>query len=230
MTRILIIEDEKPMAESIKYSLEKEGYEAELAFDGVSGWRMFEQGRYDLLILDLMLPGLDGLEICRRVRQAGDVPVIMLTAKDSEVDKVLGLELGADDYLTKPFSMRELIARARAVLRRTARSSPEAEAPKVLEGGDVMIDVERHEVAVRGRVVDVPLIEYRLLELFLKNTGRVLTREYLTSAGWEGEFYGQSKALDVHIRRLREKVEEDPAKPQRIVTIRGVGYRFEPQS
>lgn len=230
MTRILIIEDEKPMAESIKYSLEKEGYEAELAFDGVSGWRMFEQGRYDLLILDLMLPGLDGLEICRRVRQAGDVPVIMLTAKDSEVDKVLGLELGADDYLTKPFSMRELIARARAVLRRTARSSPEAEAPKVLEGGDVMIDVERHEVAVRGRVVDVPLIEYRLLELFLKNTGRVLTREYLTSAGWEGEFYGQSKALDVHIRRLREKVEEDPAKPQRIVTIRGVGYRFEHQS
>ncbi len=230
MTRILVIEDEKPMAESIKYSLEKEGYETGLAFDGPSGWRMFEEEHFDLLILDLMLPGLDGLEICKKVRQAGEVPVIMLTAKDSELDKVLGLELGADDYLTKPFGMRELLARTRAVLRRTSRVPTEAQSPRVLEGGDVSIDTGRHEVTVRGEVVEVPLIEYRLLQLFLKNPGRVLTREHLTNVGWEGEFYSQGKALDVHIRRLREKVEEDPASPRRVITVRGVGYRFEPRT
>ncbi len=219
------------MAESIKYGLETEGFEVDLAFDGPGGWRIFEREGCDLIILDLMLPGMDGLEICRRVRRAGDVPVIMLTAKDTEIDRVLGLEIGADDYLTKPFSMRELVARARAVLRRSVRMPAEVEEKsRVLEGGDVRVDPGRHEVTVREEVVDVPLIEYRLLELFLKNAGRVLTREYLIGAGWRGEFYGQSKALDVHIRRLREKIEEDPAHPRRIITIRGVGYRFEPRT
>jgi two-component system, OmpR family, response regulator RegX3 len=230
VTRILIIEDEQPMAESIKYTIEKEGIEAAIAPDGEEGLRRFETEHFDLLVLDLMLPGMDGMELCKKVRLQSDIPIVMLTAKDSELDKVLGLELGADDYVTKPFSMRELLARLKAVMRRAAGPAPEQEAPVLLEGGDVAIDIERHEVVVRGKVVDIPLIEYRLLELFLKNQGRVLTREHLINTGWEGAFYSQSKALDVHIRRLREKVEEDPAAPRRIITIRGVGYRFEPRS
>ena len=227
MTSILIIEDEKPMADAIRYSLEAEGFEVEIATDGEQGLRRFDEGRYDLVVLDLMLPGMDGLEICKRVRLAGITPVIMLTAKDSEMDRVLGLELGADDYITKPFSMRELTARVRAVMRRS-QASEAARAHKVLESGDVSLDVERHEVTARGRVVDVALTEFRLLELFLENSGRVLSREYLISAGWGGEFYAQNKALDVHIRRLRERLEEDPSNPLRIITVRGVGYRFEP--
>lgn len=227
MTSILIIEDEKPMADAIRYSLEAEGFEVEIATDGEQGLRRFDEGRYDLVVLDLMLPGMDGLEICKRMRLAGSTPVIMLTAKDSEMDRVLGLELGADDYITKPFSMRELTARVRAVMRRS-QASEAARAHKVLESGDVSLDVERHEVTARGRVVDVALTEFRLLELFLDNSGRVLSREYLISAGWGGEFYAQNKALDVHIRRLRERLEEDPSNPLRIITVRGVGYRFEP--
>lgn len=230
MTRILIIEDEQPMAESIKYTIEKEGIEADIAADGEEGLRRFETERFDLLVLDLMLPGMDGLELCKKVRLQSDIPIIMLTAKDTELDKVLGLELGADDYVTKPFSMRELLARVKAIMRRAAGPAPEEVTPVLLEGGDVTIDLGRHEVLVRGEVVDVPLIEYRLLELFLRNQGRVLTREHLMNAGWEGAFYSQNKALDVHIRRLREKVEEDPASPSRILTVRGVGYRFEPRS
>jgi len=227
VTSILIIEDEKPMADAIRYSLEAEGFEVEIATDGEQGLRRFDEGRYDLVVLDLMLPGMDGLEICKRMRLAGSTPVIMLTAKDSEMDRVLGLELGADDYITKPFSMRELTARVRAVMRRS-QASEAARAHKVLESGDVSLDVERHEVTARGRVVDVALTEFRLLELFLDNSGRVLSREYLISAGWGGEFYAQNKALDVHIRRLRERLEEDPSNPLRIITVRGVGYRFEP--
>jgi two-component system, OmpR family, response regulator RegX3 len=227
VTSILIIEDEKPMADAIRYSLEAEGFEVEIATDGEQGLRRFDEGRYDLVVLDLMLPGMDGLEICKRMRLAGSTPVIMLTAKDSEMDRVLGLELGADDYITKPFSMRELTARVRAVMRRF-QASEAARAHKVLESGDVSLDVERHEVTARGRVVDVALTEFRLLELFLDNSGRVLSREYLISAGWGGEFYAQNKALDVHIRRLRERLEEDPSNPLRIITVRGVGYRFEP--
>jgi len=227
VTRILIIEDEKPMAEAIKYSLGKEGYEADIATDGDFGLEMFLKGSYDLLILDLMLPGLDGLEICKSVRRAGGTPVIILTAKDAEVDKVVGLELGADDYVTKPFGMRELIARVKALLRRTSVDTTEQE-PTLIEAGDVAIALERHEVVVRGKVVDVPPIEFRLLNLFIKNQGKVLSRDYLISAGWQGEFYGQSKSLDVHIRRLREKIEQDPATPHHIITVRGFGYRFEP--
>jgi two-component system response regulator RegX3 len=229
MARILIIEDEKPMAEAIGYTLEKEGYEADVATDGDSGWRLCQSGNYGLVILDLMLPSLDGLEILKRVRQEGDIPILILTAKDSEVDKVVGLELGADDYVTKPFNMRELLARVKTLLRRSTVAA-EQEEPSFLEGGAVRIDIDRHQVKVRGETVEVPLIEYRLLALFLKNKGKVLSREYLLRAGWEGEFYGQTKTLDVYISRLREKVEEDPSNPTMIVTVRGVGYRFDPQT
>jgi two-component system, OmpR family, response regulator RegX3 len=227
LTRILIIEDERPMAEAIKYSLGKEGFEADIVTDGEAGLQQFLAGDYGLVMLDLMLPNLDGLEICKKVRQEGNTPVIILTAKDSEVDKIIGLELGADDYVTKPFSMRELLARVRSLMRRAG--PPADEEPTLLEGGDVAIVLDRHEVVVRGHVTEVPPIEFRLLELFLKNKGKVLSRDYLIAAGWRGEFYGQPKALDVHISRLREKIEEEPAKPRRIVTVRGVGYRFEPR-
>lgn len=224
--RILIIEDEHAMAEAVRYSFEKEGFEVDIANDGETGRSMLARGAYDLVLLDLMLPGVDGIEICKEVVRERSTPIIMITARDSEVDKVLGLELGADDYLTKPFSMRELVARARAVLRRSSGQHPREGA--VLEAGDVVVDPERHEVKVRGEVVELPLIEYRILELFVKNRGRVLTREQLIARGWEGDFYSQSKTLDVHIHRLRDKVEPDPSSPCRIITVRGIGYRFEP--
>lgn len=226
MKKILIIEDERPMAEAIQFSLEKEGYEAQMALDGESGWEMFKAGAYDLVLLDLMLPKIDGMEICRRVRQEGSTPIIMLTAKDSDVDKVLGLEMGADDYVTKPFNMRELIARVRAVMRRFDGEGKE-EARGRRQVGNVLIDEERHEVVVDDSVVVMPLMEYKLLEIFMKNPGKALPRDYLIGQAWEGDFYGQTKTLDVHIRRLREKIERDPAKPEHIITVRGVGYRFE---
>lgn len=226
MKRILIIEDEKPLAEAVEFSLEKEGYKVDMALDGETGWRMCEGGGYDLILLDLMLPGMDGMELCRAIRRESTVPVIMLTAKDSDVDKILGLEMGADDYVTKPFNMRELIARVRAVLRRVKADEPE-KTDERLEAGDIVIDKERHEVMVEGKVVEMPLMEYRLLELFLRNPGKALAREYLLNKAWEGDFYGQTKTLDVHIRRLREKIERDPANPERIITVRGIGYRFE---
>ena len=226
MKKILIIEDERPMAEAIQFSLEKEGYEAQMALDGESGWEMFKAGGYDLVLLDLMLPKIDGMEICRRVRQEGSTPIIMLTAKDSDVDKVLGLEMGADDYVTKPFNMRELIARVRAVMRRFDVER-KAEARGRRRVGNVLIDEERHEVVVDDSVVVMPLMEYKLLEIFMKNPGKALPRDYLIGQAWEGDFYGQTKTLDVHIRRLREKIERDPAQPEHIITVRGVGYRFE---
>jgi two-component system response regulator RegX3 len=226
LKRILIIEDEKPLAEAVEFSLEKEGYKVDMALDGETGWRMCEGGGYDLILLDLMLPGMDGMELCRAIRRESTVPVIMLTAKDSDVDKILGLEMGADDYVTKPFNMRELIARVRAVLRRVKADEPE-KTDERLEAGDIVIDKERHEVMVEGKVVEMPLMEYRLLELFLRNPGKALAREYLLNKAWEGDFYGQTKTLDVHIRRLREKIERDPANPERIITVRGIGYRFE---
>jgi two-component system, OmpR family, response regulator RegX3 len=226
LKRILMIEDERSLAEAVQFSLEKEGFEVDIALEGESGWRMCDSGSYDLILLDLMLPGMDGMEICRRIRQEKSTPVIMLTAKDSDVDKILGLEMGADDYVTKPFNMRELVARVRAVLRRSMAG--EAEISDIrLEEADIVIDGERHEVRVAGEVVDMPLMEYRLLELFMRNPGKALAREYLLNKAWEGDFYGQTKTLDVHIRRLREKIEADPANPERIITVRGVGYRFE---
>jgi len=226
LKKILIVEDERPLAEAVAFNLEKEGFRVDIALDGESGWRRCREGGYDLVLLDLMLPGIDGMEICRRLRRESDTPVIMLTAKDSDLDKILGLELGADDYVTKPFNMRELVARVRAVLRRSGEKRAGKE-EGTLRAGDVVLDRERHEVTVSGRVVEMPLMEYRLLELFLRHPGKALPREYLISQAWEGDYYAQSKTLDVHIRRLREKVEEDPANPRRIVTVRGVGYRFE---
>jgi len=226
LKKILIIEDERPMAEAIQFSLEKEGYQAQMALNGESGWEMFKAGGYDLVLLDLMLPKIDGMEICRRVRQEGSTPIIMLTAKDSDVDKVLGLEMGADDYVTKPFNMRELIARVRAVMRRFDVER-KAEARGRRRVGNVLIDEERHEVVVDDSVVVMPLMEYKLLEIFMKNPGKALPRDYLIGQAWEGDFYGQTKTLDVHIRRLREKIERDPAQPEHIITVRGVGYRFE---
>lgn len=226
MKRILIVEDERPLAEAVAFSLEKEGFRVDIALDGESGWEKCRKGDYDLVLLDLMLPGMNGMEICRQLRRESDVPVIMLTAKDSDVDKILGLELGADDYVTKPFNMRELVARVKAVLRRwsTDKGREEGEA---LRAGGIVLDQERHEVRVGGRVVEMPLMEFRLLELFMRHPGKALPREYLVSQVWEGDYYGQSKTLEVHIRRLREKIEEDPSHPSRIVTVRGVGYRFE---
>ena len=226
LQRILIIEDERPLAEAVEFSLEKEGYEVDIALDGETGWRMCEGGEYDLILLDLMLPGMDGMEICRSIRKESATPVIMLTAKDSDVDKILGLEMGADDYVTKPFNMRELVARVRAVLRRAKTEEPQRTGGR-LQVGDIVIDMERHEVVVDEKVVEMPLMEYRLLELFMRNPGKALAREYLLNKAWEGDFYGQTKTLDVHIRRLREKIEKDPANPERIITVRGVGYRFE---
>ncbi|MDI6873649.1 response regulator transcription factor [Candidatus Solincola sp.] len=226
MKKILIIEDERPLAEAVAFSLEREGYRVDIALDGESGWKKCREGSYDLIILDLMLPGMDGMEICRRLRGESDVPVIILTAKDSDVDKILGLEMGADDYVTKPFNMRELMARVKAVLRRWTAEKEQRE-EGLLRAGDIVLDRERHEVRVGGRVVEMPLMEYRLLEIFLCHPGKALPREYLVSQVWEGDYYGQSKTLEVHIRRLREKIEEDPSHPSRIITVRGVGYRFE---
>jgi len=226
LKKILIIEDERPMAEAVRFSLEKEGYEVDIALDGETGWKMFAGGSYDLILLDLMLPGMDGVEICRQVRQEGTTPIIMLTAKDSDVDKILGLEMGADDYVTKPFNMRELLARVKAVLRRAA-AEERKQPSKHLEADNIFLDEERHEVLVGGEVVEMPLMEYRLLEIFMKNPGKALPREYLLGQAWGGDFYGQTKTLDVHIRRLREKIEADPARPEHIVTVRGIGYRFE---
>jgi two-component system response regulator RegX3 len=226
LKKILIIEDERPMAEAIEFNLSKEGFEVDIALDGEAGYRKCEDEEYDLIILDLMLPGMDGMEVCRRVRKEKTTPVIILTAKDADVDKILGLEMGADDYVTKPFNMRELVARVRAVLRRTSIEQAE-EAQERVEIGEIVIDGERHEVIVDGEVVDMPLMEYRLLELFMRNPGKALARDYLIGRAWGGDFYGQTKTLDVHIRRLREKIEKDPANPEHIITVRGVGYRFE---
>jgi two-component system response regulator RegX3 len=224
--KLLIVEDERPMAEAISFSLRKEGYEIEIALDGERGWEMCRNDHYDLILLDLMLPRMDGMEICRKLRQESSTPIIMLTAKDSDLDKVLGLEMGADDYITKPFNMRELAARVKAVLRRV-ETKQEAASRGRLALGNIAIDKERHEVTVSGRVVEMPLMEYRLLEIFMKNPGKALPRSYLFGQAWGGDFYGQTKTLDVHIRRLREKIEKEPARPEHIITVRGVGYRFE---
>jgi two-component system, OmpR family, response regulator RegX3 len=228
MVKVLIVEDEKPMADAICYNLEHEGFEVETASDGERGWRLAHGGDHSLMILDLMLPTMDGLEILRKVRQESDMPVIILTAKDSAVDKVIGLELGADDYMTKPFDMRELLARVKAILRRATATAAVANGPRLLDGGEIVVDLDSHQVMLRGEMVELPPIEYRLLGLLLKNKGKVLSREYLIRAGWEGEFYGQNKTLDVHIRRLREKLEINPSDPRLIVTVRGIGYRLDP--
>ncbi len=224
MTRVLVVEDEESFSEALSFLLAKEGFEVELAASGPQALAAYDRSGADLVLLDLMLPGLSGLEVCRELRGRGDVPVIMVTAKDSEIDKVVGLEIGADDYVTKPFSSRELLARVRAVLRRRGRGEDAAD---TLEGGPVRIDVERHVVTVAGEQVSMPLKEFELLEVLLRSAGRVLTREQLINRVWGSDYYGDTKTLDVHVKRLRAKIEPDPAQPKHLVTIRGVGYRFD---
>ncbi len=225
MTRILIVEDELSLSEPLSFLLRREGYETEIAADGREALAAFDRAGADLVLLDLMLPGLSGTEVCRELRSRSSVPIIMLTAKDSEVDIVVGLELGADDYVTKPYSSRELLARIRAVLRR--RVDVEVDADAVLETGPVRMDVERHSVSVGGSEVPMPLKEFELLELLMRNAGRVLTRGQLIDRVWGADYFGDTKTLDVHIKRIRSKIEDDPSQPQMLVTVRGLGYRFE---
>jgi len=210
----------------LSYMLRKEGFEVAISGNGPAGIEEFDRTGADLVLLDLMLPGLSGLEVCRQLRQRSDVPVIMLTAKDAEVDKVVGLEIGADDYVTKPFSARELVARIRAVLRR--RGEPEELITGVLEAGPVRMDVDRHIVSVNGDAVALPLKEFELLEFLLRNSGRVLTRGQLIDRVWGSDYVGDTKTLDVHVKRLRAKIEPDPSAPKHLLTVRGLGYKFEP--
>ena len=224
MARILIIEDEQSYREATAFMLRREGFEVAEAEDGAAGLAEMERNGADLVLLDLMMPGMPGTEVCRQLRQRSNVAVIMVTARDSEVDKVVGLELGADDYVTKPFSHRELVARIRAVLR---RGSDTDLAPDVVEGTGVRVDVERHEVSVDGHPVRLALKEFELLELLLRNAGRVMTRGQLIDRIWGADYVGDTKTLDVHIKRLRSKIESDPSNPVRVVTVRGLGYKFD---
>lgn len=223
MTRILIVEDERSLSEPLAYLLGREGYTTQVAADGPSAVREFDRNRADLILLDLMLPGFPGTEVARQIRTRSQVPIIMLTAKDSELDIVVGLELGADDYITKPYKSRELLARIRAVLRR--RDSPDDD--RVLEVGDVRMDIERHTVLVRGTETAMPLKEFELLELLLRNSGRVLTRGQLIDRVWGDDYVGDTKTLDVHVKRVRSRIERDPSDPVMLVTVRGLGYRFD---
>jgi two-component system, OmpR family, response regulator RegX3 len=224
MTRVLVVEDEESYSDAMAYMLRKEGFEVALASTGPGALEEFSRNGADIVLLDLMLPGLPGTEVCRRLRQVSSVPVIMVSAKDGEVDKVVGLELGADDYVTKPYSPRELVARIRAVLRRGLE--PDL-VPPTLEAGGVRMDVERHVVSVRGHDVRFPLKEFELLEMLLRNAGRVLTRGQLIDRVWGSDYVGDTKTLDVHVKRLRAKIEDDPASPRFLVTVRGLGYKFD---
>ena len=226
MTRVLLVEDEESFSDPLSYLLKAEGFEVAVAATGPQALAEYDRSGADIVLLDLMLPGLSGTEVCRALRQRGSVPVIMLTARDSEIDKVVGLELGADDYVTKPYSTRELLARMRAVLRRG--TEPEDLQPAALEAGPVRMDVDRHVVTVSGRHVQLPLKEFELLELLLRNSGRVLTRGQLIDRVWGADYVGDTKTLDVHVKRLRAKIEPDPGMPRHLVTVRGLGYKFEP--
>jgi two-component system, OmpR family, response regulator RegX3 len=225
VTRVLVVEDEESFSDALSYMLRKEGFEVAVAQTGTEALDEYDRTGADLVLLDLMLPGLPGTEVCRRLRSRSSVPVIMLTAKDSEVDKVVGLELGADDYVTKPFSSRELVARIRAVLRRGTDAAELL--PAVLEAGPVRMDIERHVVSVAGEPVRLPLKEFELLEFLLRNAGHVLTRGQLIDRIWGADYVGDTKTLDVHIKRLRAKIEPDPAQPKYLLTVRGLGYKFE---
>jgi len=224
--RILLVEDESALSEPLSFLLEREGYEITVAEDGPSAIAEFDRNGTDLILLDLMLPGIPGTEVCREIRTRSTVPIIMVTAKDSEVDIVVGLELGADDYVTKPYSTRELLARIRAVLRRHTDADDDDE-DGVLASGSVRMDVERHTVAVSGDVVNMPLKEFELLEFLLRNAGRVLTRGQLIDRVWGTDYFGDTKTLDVHIKRIRSRIESTPSDPVMLVTVRGLGYRFE---
>jgi len=225
VTHILLVEDERSLSEPLSYLLEREGYEVTVAEDGPSAITEFDRTGADVVLLDLMLPGLPGTEVCREIRTRSSVPIIMLTAKDSEVDIVVGLELGADDYVTKPYSTRELLARIRAVTRRWV--DKEVENESLLSAGTVRMDLERHTVEVSGELVNLPLKEFELLEFLLRNAGRVLTRGQLIDRVWGSDYFGDTKTLDVHIKRIRSRIEATPSEPVMLVTVRGLGYRFE---
>jgi two-component system, OmpR family, response regulator RegX3 len=225
MTKVLVVEDETSYSEALSYVLRKEGFDVAIAETGPDALAEFERAGADIVLLDLMLPGLPGTEVCRQIRQTSSVPIIMVSAKDTEVDKVVGLELGADDYVTKPYSPRELVARIRAVLRRG--TVDEVDDASALEAGHVRMDVDRHLVTVDGDIVKLPLKEFELLEYFLRNPGRVLTRGQLIDRVWGADYVGDTKTLDVHVKRLRSKVEADPSAPRHLVTVRGLGYKFE---
>jgi len=229
MTTILIVEDEESLADPLAFLLRKEGFEVITAGDGQTALVEFERNDVDIVLLDLMLPGMSGTDVCKQLRATSTVPVIMVTARDSEIDKVVGLELGADDYVTKPYSSRELIARIRAVLRRGADPDVVYDdvEEQILTGGRVTMDVERHTVTVAGEPVPMPLKEFDLLEYLLRNAGRVLTRGQLIDRIWGADYVGDTKTLDVHVKRLRSKIEEEPSRPKQLVTVRGLGYKFE---
>ncbi|PWR12774.1 DNA-binding response regulator [Micromonospora sicca] len=227
MSRVLVVEDEESFSDALSYMLRKEGFEVSVAATGPSALTEFDRTGADIVLLDLMLPEMSGTEVCRQLRQRSHVPIIMVTARDSEIDKVVGLEIGADDYVTKPYSPRELVARIRAVLRRQSAEVAESGAP-TLAAGPVRMDIERHVVTVDGAAVHLPLKEFELLELLLRNAGRVLTRGQLIDRVWGADYVGDTKTLDVHVKRLRSKVEPEPSAPRFIVTVRGLGYKFEP--
>ena len=226
MTRVLLVEDEPDLAEPLAYLLRREGYEVEIAEDGPDALVAFRDNGADIILLDLMLPGMSGTEVCRQIRTTSSVPIIMLTAKDSEVDIVVGLELGADDYVTKPYSSRELLARMKSVLRRFAKVDADLD-ERLLESGRVSLDIDRHTVAVNGQVINMPLKEFELLEVLMRNAGRVLTRGQLIDRVWGSDYFGDTKTLDVHIKRIRSRIEANPSEPVALVTVRGLGYRFE---
>ena len=225
MTRVLVVEDEQNLREPLVFLLQKEGYDVIVAEDGTQAVDNFRNLGADLILLDLMLPGISGNEVCRTIRAESQVPIIMLTAKDTEIDKVVGLEIGADDYVTKPYSTRELLARMKAVLRRGVEATESVAGQ--LKAGNVVMDVERHVVTVNGDKVQLPLKEFELLELLMENVNRVLTRGQIIDRVWGSNYFGDTKTLDVHVKRLRAKIEEDPARPRHLVTVRGLGYKFE---
>jgi two-component system, OmpR family, response regulator RegX3 len=224
---ILVVDDEQSYRDALTVALQREGFLVDTAADGLEALSRFDAARPALVLLDVMLPKMSGIDVCRELRARSRVPIIMVTARDAEIDAVVGLEVGADDYIAKPFRLRELIARVRAALRRVATTDDDGDRPDVVEVGDVRLDAGRHEVYVRGSPVALPLKEFELLELLMENAGRVLTRDVLIDRVWGPNYYGDTKTLDVHIKRLRSKVETDPANPGRIVTVRGVGYRYE---
>lgn len=226
MTKILIVEDEESVLDPLELLLTKEGFSIETARDGKEALEQFAKTNPDLILLDLMLPEISGTEVCRQIRLKSQVPIIMLTAKDTEVDKVVGLELGADDYVVKPYSKAELVARIKAVLRRKGSDSTKEQSGSI-SAGPVVIDVERHQVSINDQLISLPLKEFELLEFLVRNSGRVLTRTQLIDRVWGSDYFGDTKTLDVHVKRLRAKIEKDPANPVYIQTIRGLGYKFE---
>ena len=226
MSKILIVEDEEALSDPLAFLLGREGFQTIVVDNGLDALPVFDREGADLVLLDVMLPGMSGMEVCRKLREVSSVPIIMLTAKDSVLDKVLGLELGADDYVTKPYSARELIARIRAVLRRRSAETDSA-TESVLQGGPVRMDIDRHVVTVNGEEISMPLKEFELLEILLRNVGRVMTRGQLIERVWGADYVGDTKTLDVHIKRLRSKIEPDSSAPQYVVTVRGLGYKFE---